>query len=63
MSETIVKIALIIISIALIGADLWLAQEYLFKARLAQTVKDDLVLGMMAQVVIMASAWETVLKR
>lgn len=63
MSETIVKIALILISIALIGADLWLAQEYMFKAHLAQTVKDDLVLCMMAQVVIMASVWETVLKR
>ncbi len=63
MHNTIVKIALIIASIALIGADIWLTQEYLFKAHMAQTIKDDLVLAMMAQVVLMASVWETTLKR
>lgn len=63
MRNATFKIALCIVSIALIGLDVWLAQTFLFEAKAPQILKDDLVLATMAQVTIMASAWETVLKR
>jgi hypothetical protein len=63
MQNAIEKFALIIITLSIIGADVWFAQSVLFAGHLAQSAKDILILVMMAQVALLASVWEMVLKR
>lgn len=63
MQNAIEKFALIIITISLVGADIWFTQSVLFAGHVTQIAKDSMILAMMAQVALMASLWETVLKR